>query len=56
VRKAVITGLFIQGNAKALIALARRETNPELKRDIITKLGLTGSKEAADYLMEYLKQ
>lgn len=54
-RKVVINSLFIQGNAKALVALARREKDPELKKEIIQKLSLTGSKEAADYLMEYLK-
>jgi HEAT repeat protein len=54
-RRTVINSLFIQGNAKALVALARKETDPELKKDIIQKLSLTGSKEAADYLMEYLK-
>jgi hypothetical protein len=42
-------------NAKALVALARRETNPELKKAIISKLSLMRSKEAASYLMEYLK-
>ncbi|HEY6843820.1 MAG TPA: HEAT repeat domain-containing protein [Thermoanaerobaculia bacterium] len=54
-RRTVINSLFIQGNAKALISLARKEQNSEVKKDIITKLGLMNSKEAADYLMEYLK-
>jgi HEAT repeat protein len=54
-RRTVINSLFIQGNAKALVALARREKDPELKKEIIQKLSLTGSKDAADYLMEYLK-
>ena len=55
IRRTVINALFIQGNAKALVALARREKDPELKKAIIEKLAITGSKEAADYLMEYLK-
>ena len=55
VRHAVINALFLQGNAKALVELARKERDPEVKKDIITKLGLMHSKEAADYLMEYLK-
>jgi len=55
VRAAVINALFIQGNAKALVDLARRETNPELKKNIISKLSLMRSKDASDYLMEYLK-
>jgi HEAT repeat protein len=55
-RKAVIEGLFIQGNASALIALAKKETDMELKKAIVGKLSLMKSKEAVDYLMELLKQ
>ena len=55
VRRTVINALFIQGNAKALVDLARHEKDPQLKKSIIEKLSLTGSKEAADYLLEYLK-
>jgi len=54
-RKTVINSLFIQGNAKALISLARKEKDRELKKAIVEKLSIMGSKEAADYLMEYLK-
>lgn len=56
VRHAIISSLFIQGNARALIDLAKKEKDPELKKQIISKLSLTGSKEAADYLMEFLKE
>jgi HEAT repeat protein len=55
VRKSIINALFIQGGAKALVALARQEKDPELKKEIINKLSLMNSKEAVDYLMEYLK-
>lgn len=55
VRKSVINSLFIQGNARALVDLARREKDPDLKKSIISKLALMNSKEAVDYLMEYLK-
>ena len=55
IRRTIINALFIQGNAKTLVALARKETNPELKKAMIEKLSLMGSKEATDYLMEYLK-
>jgi HEAT repeat protein len=55
VRKGVIEALFIQGNAKTLISLARAEKNPETKRRIIEKLSVMGSKDATDYLMEFLK-
>jgi len=55
IRKAVINALFIQSNAKALVALARQEKDPELKKSIINQLSIMNSKEAIDYLMEYLK-
>ena len=54
VRKTVVNALFIQGNATALVDLARKEKDPELKKAIISKLSLINSKIAADYLMEYL--
>ncbi|HEY3055654.1 MAG TPA: HEAT repeat domain-containing protein [Thermoanaerobaculia bacterium] len=55
VRHAVINSLFLQQNAKALISLARKEKNPELKREIISKLALIRSDEVSNYLMEVLK-
>ena len=56
VRKAVIEGLFLQNHAEALVTLARKETDPSLKRSIVEKLSLmSGSKPAMDYLMELLK-
>lgn len=56
VRHAVINALFLQNNAKALIDLARKEKDPEMKKSIISKLSIMGSKEAADYLMELLRE
>jgi hypothetical protein len=55
VRKSVINSLFIQNNARALVDLARREKDPELKKSIVSRLSLMKSKEATDYLMEYLR-
>jgi HEAT repeat protein len=55
VRHAVINALFLQGNARALIDLARKEKDPDTKKAIISKLSIMGSKEATDYLMEFLK-
>jgi len=55
VRNAVINALFIQGNAKTLVSLARNEKDPDTKRHIIEKLSVMGSKDATDYLMEFLK-
>lgn len=56
IRKEVLNALFIQGNAKALVELARKETDPALKKEIISKLSLMRSKEAVDYLMEILNK
>jgi HEAT repeat protein len=55
VRKAVINALFIQGNAHTLVSLARAEKDPETRRAIVQKLSVMRSKEATDYLMEFLK-
>jgi tetratricopeptide (TPR) repeat protein len=56
VRRAVINGLFLQNNGSALVQLARAEKDPELKKSIISKLSIMHSKEAADYLMEFLRE
>ena len=56
VRSAVIQSLFLQSNATALIELARKETDPALKKDIVQKLALMPSKEATDFMMEILNK
>jgi HEAT repeat protein len=55
VRKAVVNALFIQNNAKGLVDLARAEKNPEMKKEIVSKLSIMKSKDATDYLLELLK-
>jgi hypothetical protein len=54
VKRAVITALFVQGNAEAMVGLARKETSAELKREFVQKLSLMKAKVATDYLMEIL--
>ncbi len=56
VRDAVIKSLFIQQNGKALVALARKEKDPDLKRELISRLALIRSDEVSAYLMEVLKE
>ena len=57
VRREALRGLFIQGNAPALVQLARAEKDPALRRDIVQQLSLMGgNKEAMDYLMEILNK
>ena len=55
VKEAVLQALFLQQNAKPLVALARGETNPAMKKEIVSKLALIHSKEATEYMMEILK-
>lgn len=57
-KKAVIAGLANQNNAEALVAIARKETDFELKKRIIQTLSngsMSKNKVAQDYLMEILK-
>jgi HEAT repeat protein len=56
VREEVLQALFIQGNAKALVAIARNEKDPELKKMAVQKLSLLNSKDAADFMMELLQK
>jgi HEAT repeat protein len=57
IRKTVIEALFDQDNAKALLEIARKETDVELKKKIVEHLAnMKKSKEAADFLMELLNK
>jgi HEAT repeat protein len=55
IKSAVIEALFISNNAESLVALARKETDANMKREMVRKLSLMQSKVALDYLMELLK-
>ncbi len=55
VKKEIVNSLFIQRNAKGLVEIARKESNPEMKRDIVQRLTMMKSKDSTDYLMELLK-
>jgi HEAT repeat protein len=54
IRKSVIQALFLQDNAASLVALARKEDNRELKKEIVEKLSHMDSKVATDYMVELL--
>ena len=56
VKRAVINGLFVGGNAEQLVALARKEQDSTLKKDIVSKLSNMHSKVATDYLLEILNK
>jgi hypothetical protein len=55
-KKAVIQALFIHGAAKTMVELARKETDPELKKDLVRNLALMDSPEAHDYMLEILNK
>ena len=55
-RQAILRGLSHQRNAKQLIALARQETNPELKRQALQHLSRIKGEEVAAYLTELLSK
>jgi hypothetical protein len=52
----VLNALFIQGNAHALVTIARSEKDPQLKKTAVSKLAIMNSKEGNDYLMEILQK
>jgi hypothetical protein len=57
VRAEVLNGYFLQGNASALVAIARSEKDSQLKKEAVSKLSLMGNnKDATDYLMEILQK
>lgn len=56
VRKAAINGLFVQSNAKALVNLARKEKDPAMKKQLVSKISLINSDETERYLLELLNE
>ena len=56
IRKQILHALFVQGNVKALIQIARTEKDPELRKEAVSHLSHTGSKEATDFLVELLNK
>jgi hypothetical protein len=55
-KEEVLNAYFIGGNAKGLVAVAKTEKDPELKKRAVEKLSLMNSKEGNDYLMEILNK
>ena len=55
-KKAVIHALFLNGAGKQMVFLARKETDPQMKRELIQKMSLMNSPEISDYMMEILNK
>jgi hypothetical protein len=56
VKLQIMDAYFIGGNASGLVAIARSEKDPELKKIAVSKLSLMNSKEGNEYLMELLQK
>jgi hypothetical protein len=55
-REAVIDALFMAGDANSLVEMARKETNPTLRKAAVERLSLMKSKVAKDFLMELINK
>ena len=55
IRRQVINALFTQGNATALVALARKEQDMTMKTEMVRRLSNMDNKVARDYMLELLK-
>jgi HEAT repeat protein len=56
VRKTVVNALAQQDNATALVALARKEQDITMKKEIVARLSQMRSKVATDYMIELLNK
>ncbi len=56
VKKRLIHAMFIQGNAKQLVELARKESNADLKKELVQRLSVMKSPEATEFLVELLNK
>jgi tetratricopeptide (TPR) repeat protein len=56
VKGRVVDALFIQGDAKALVDMARKETDPAMRKRIVERLSRMKSKEATDYMLEIINK
>jgi tetratricopeptide (TPR) repeat protein len=56
VKVRVIDALFEQGDAKALVEMARRETDPDMRKRIVQRLSHMKAKEATDYMLEIINK
>ena len=55
-KEEVLNAYFLQGNSAALVAIAKSEKDPGLRKKAVEKLSLIGDKTATDYMMEILQK
>jgi hypothetical protein len=56
IKEAILQALFVQNNAKAIVAIARTEKNRELKAEAVQKLSHMRAPEAREFLREILEK
>jgi RNA polymerase sigma factor (sigma-70 family) len=54
VKRMIVQALYTQGNAEALVGLARREQDTALRTEIVRRLSTMKNKVATDYMLEIL--
>jgi len=52
----LIDALFNQGDARTLVDMARKETDPAMRKRIVERLSMMKSKDATDYLVELINK
>lgn len=55
IRQTVIQALFVSGACSDMVSLAKKETDPEMKKRLVQQIALMNCKEGRDYMMELLK-
>ncbi len=55
-KEEVLNAYFLEGNSAALVAIARAEKDPGLKKKAVEKLALMDDKNATEYMMELLQK
>jgi hypothetical protein len=56
VKEAIIDALFLQNNARALIDIAKREKNKDVRDAALQKLSVMHNDEALQYMLQILEQ
>ena len=56
IRDAAIDGLFLRGAAHEMVDLAKKETDVEAQKRLVSKLAIMNNKEATDYMIQLLEK
>jgi len=56
VKEGVLHALFLQGNAKALIDIAKKEQNKDLKKKALRQLSIMNDEDALAYMLQILNE